>query len=155
MLERLFAYENGTVSLAFIITAFVAGAIIASAVMLREIKVPGRIIRTLDKAGARSPESAIPAKSFGFTESRLRRLLRPRSVISKYVRFCSDGLPNGETLCYLAPESADSAVIRYDGRRASPRTVIVGSVLLCALGVAMYYIIPNIEKMLNNLISMF
>lgn len=153
-LEALFAYENGSNSLGFVITAFVVGMIIASICMLYEIKVSGRIIRVLDRAGARSPETAIPAEAFGLSDGKLRRLLRPSTVISKYVKICEDGALTQKSLCYLDPAKADQAAIRYDRRRAHPRTVIIGAVLLAVLGIAMAFVIPDLVQMVKNFVSM-
>ena len=157
-----FAY-NGQNTLAFVLTAFFVGIILACLVMLYQIKVPGRMVRALLAAGADSPERAITAAEAGFRrEWLLRFLFSPNAALAKYVGV----LPEGEirrgkkprpryadARYYLFPQTRERAAIRYEYKRATVPALITAIVVFAIAVVAMHTVIEELVQMLKNFIA--
>ncbi len=164
MLGDLLSY-NGSNSLSFVVFTMFLGAAVACAVMLYHIKIPGKMVRALSKAGANSPEKAIGAAECGITSERLLRfILSEGSALSKYVRILpTETVKKGKkelsvlksAKFYLEEETRVRAELRYDGRNANLLTVTVGVLLLAVLAFAAVAIIPDLVQMLKNFIGMF
>lgn len=164
MFNDLLSY-NGSNSLSFVVFAMFLGAAFACAVMLYHIKIPGKMVRALSKAGADSPEKAVGAAECGITSERLLRfILSDGSALSKYVRILpAETVKKGKkelavlksAKFYLEEETRVRAELRYDGRNANLLTAATGILFLAMLAFAAVAVIPDLVQMLKNFIGMF
>lgn len=164
MFSDIFSYNGGN-TLSFVILAIFLGTAAACVIMLYNIKIPGRMVRALSRAGANSPEKAISAADCGIKSERmLRFMLSERAALSKYVRIIPEetvkmGKKERAVLksakFYLEEETRLRAELRYDDKNANLLTVTVGIFLLALLAFAAVAIIPELTQMLKNFISMF
>lgn len=162
MLDDVFAY-NGANTLAFVIFAFLIGIVLACALMLWQIKVPGRLVRALIAAGANAPERAIGAEQLGMhSERTLRFLLKDTGALSKYVRVLPvKQIKRGKrsypeymsAKYYLAPQTEHRAALRYEAKRASVPALIAAIVFFSILAVVLLTVIPDLLQMLNNFLE--
>lgn len=159
----IFSFE-GLGSLDFVIVAFVVGIVIACAGMLYQIKIPGKVVRTLLAAEALGEASALDASAFGFPEWLLRFILKDTGALAKYVKVIpvrtrrrgkSTEPVYAEAKYYLLPETKERASIRYERRRASVGALIAAMILFPILGAILLTVIPDLVQMVNNFINMF
>jgi len=156
----IFKYENGNNTLAFLLLTIVAGIILACAVMLWQIKVPGKLVRALSGKGAYGEGKAVKAKELGYkSEWLLRFLLSENGALCKYVGInAAEQDKAGKavllTAClYLKKETKDRAALRYSKGNAGTGALIAAIILFSILGVVMYFVIPELIQMLENFVN--
>lgn len=147
----------------FILIGLVVGVAVACFLMLYQIRVPGRLIRGLIKAGADSPEKALEAAALGFKSERLLRfILSERGAAHKYVgivpgravtRKKKKQLVMLEARYYIRPETKLRASMRYDAKNAGVVSVIATIGLLAAAAAIMAAVIPELVQMFKNVFS--
>ena len=159
-LEQLFVNPNGSGTLAFILLMAVVGIVIGCSVMLWQIKVPGALVRALSGRGAYGADRAVYAAELGYRrEWVLRFLLSENGALHKYVGVIpTEKDKKGRDLLtcaslYLREETKDRAELRYRKGNATTGALIAAIVLFTALAIIMYFIIPDLIKMLENFIS--
>ncbi len=159
-MAELFVYENGTISLAFLLFSAVIGIIIACAFMLYQIKVPGKLVRALSDKEAYSEETAVSAAELGYKrEWLLRFMLSGNGALAKYVAVIShEKDKRGKDILatanfYLREETKDRAQMRYNKNNASAGALIAAILLFSALAVALYFVIPELITMLKNFVE--
>ncbi len=159
-----FAYD-GQNTLAFVLTAFFVGIMLACLGMLYQIKLPGRMVRALLKAGADSPEKAVTAGQAGFhREWILRFMMSANGALAKYVGVLPQThIRRGKKLrpryadarYYLYPQTRDRAAVRYQTRQATVPALIAAIVVFGLAAVVMHTVIGDLVQMCKNFISIF
>lgn len=147
----------------FILIGLVVGVAVACFLMLYQVRVPGRLIRNLIKAGADTPDKALEAAALGFkSEWLLRFILSERGAAYKYV-----GIVPGQVKThkkkeqiimlkaryYIRPETKLRAAMRYDAKNAGVVSVIAAIGLLAAAAAIMAAVIPELVQMFKNVFS--
>ena len=156
----IFAYENGSNTLAFVLMTLTVGIVAACAVMLWQIKVPGAMVRVLSKRGAVGRDKAVPAAELGYkNELFLRFLLSENSALSKYVDVIlrdrdrkGRGIYTTASIC-LREETKDRAELRYNRKNATVGALIAAMIVFSILAVILNFIIPDLIQMLENFIN--
>lgn len=155
-----FLNSNGSGKLSFILLTAVIGIVVACIAMLWQIKVPGKLVRKLSAREAVGEDKALSAAELGYTkEWLLRFLLSENTALRKYVGVTgAERDKKGKEILtasslYLREETKERAELRYNKKNASTGTLIIAIVLFSALAVAMYFIIPDLIKMLENFIG--
>ncbi|MCI8331268.1 MAG: hypothetical protein HFE78_00355 [Clostridiales bacterium] len=162
MFQEIFTY-TAQPNLRFVLMGFVVGIAAACLGMLYQMKWPGRMIRTLIRAGADTPEKALRAAELGFkSEWLLRFMLSERGAAHKYV-----GIVPGRVITkkkkkqivmlearyYILPETKLRASMRYDAKNANVVTVVIAIVLFAVAAVILAAVIPELLQMLKNVFS--
>lgn len=156
----IFAYENGSNTLAFVLMTLAIGIVVACSVMLWQIKVPGALVRLLSKKSAVGEDKAVTAAELGYdNEWFLRFLLSENGALCKYVGVIfRDRDKKGKGIhctasLYLKEETKDLAELRYNRKNASAGALIAAIIIFSALAVILNFIIPDLITMLENFIS--
>ena len=154
-----FFNEGGWGTLPYILAMALAGVIVACIAMLWQIKVPGKIVRTLDENGAHSPEEALDAAALGYkSERKLKRRFSPNGALHKYVVVTFEEGAEGVYLkakYHLDPQRLDAAQMRYKKKNATVPALITAIIAFSIVAVIMGFIIPDLVQMLKNFIATF
>ncbi|MCI8589132.1 MAG: hypothetical protein HFE77_00210 [Clostridiales bacterium] len=158
-MKEIFTYTAHP-DLRFVLIGFVVGISIACLIMLYQIRVPGRLIRTLIKAGADSPEKALRAQDLGFkSEWFMHFVLSERGAARKYVGIVpgpvirkkgKEQIVMSKAEYYILPETKLRASMRYDAKNANAFTVIISILLFAAAAIILAYVIPDLLQMMKN-----
>lgn len=156
----IFKYENGNNTLGFLLMTMVIGIILACGIMLWQIKVPGKLVRSLSQKKAYGEDGAVKAGELGYTkEWLLRYLLSENGALRKYVGIKShekDGKGRDVLLSselYLKEKTRDRAELRYRANNATTGALIAAIILFSLLAVAMHFVIPELIQMLENFVN--
>ena len=154
---------TGLPDLSMILIGMVVGIAAACLIMLYQIRVPGKIIRALIRAGADAPEKALNAGQLGFKhEWLLAFALGENGAARKDVGILPGKVRRrGKKTCpvlldarfYILPETKLRASMRYDRKNASWLTVVGSVILFAAAALVLAYVIPDLIQMLKNALS--
>lgn len=163
-------FGNGFISLEMLILAIFIGAVLAAFAAIYNKRILGNFVWLLLKSGINSKESAKTIYELNCQKNPfLRAALKNGSVLRRIVRSTEDDdtaelqlkekglrMPamNLKTARFYIPEEMRiKAEIRYHRKGTDWVTFVLALVVFAAIALAIYYLLPELLTMLDNLIS--
>ncbi|NLK39165.1 MAG: hypothetical protein GX303_02790 [Clostridiales bacterium] len=160
-------FGNGIISLEMMIIAIFIGAVLAAFAAVYNKRILGNFVWTLLKSGINSKENAKTIYELKFQKNPfLRAALREGSVFRRIVHFAEEDDEGAEgkrgkkpainfktARFYIPEELRIRAEIRYHRKGTDWLTFTLSVIIFAILAIGVYYILPELLTMLDNLIT--